>query len=65
MLFCEDKIFVGYMTYYCTGNGTEATLTDFASVVGEICSKRIIKISTGADSCLAIAGIQVLEIVTE
>lgn len=47
------------------GNGTEATLTDFTSVVGEICSKRIIKISTGADSCFAIAGIQVLEIVTE
>ena len=39
------------------GNGNEATLTDFASVVGEICYKNIVKISTCADSCFAITGV--------
>jgi len=39
------------------GNGDEATLTDFAPVVGDICNKRIIKINTCADSCFAIAGV--------
>ena len=39
------------------GNGTEFTLTDVAPVVGEICYKNIIKISTCADSCFAIAGV--------
>ena len=47
---------IGY-PLYIVGNGTELTLTDVAPVVGEICYKNIIKISTCADSCFAIAGV--------
>ena len=46
----------GFNCLLTVGNGSEVTLTDFAPVVGEICYKNIIKISTCADSCFAIAG---------
>ena len=39
------------------GNGNEATIDDFAPIVGEICNKEIMQISTCADSCFAIAGV--------
>lgn len=40
-----------------TGNGNEATVDDFVPIVGEICCKEIIKISSCADSCFAITGV--------